>query len=274
MVKPKAIDLTRRDFAQGAAMGVALAASLAGWRSATAQDARQPVVLITGSSRGIGLEFARQYAARGWTVIATARDPDGADLLQALVAEYPNITLETLDVLDHSQVDALAAKYEGQPIDFLINNAGIGGGGDNQVFGRINYEIFDDIMNINVLGPLKVAEAFVDHVAASEHKKLVTITSGQGSIAETRGLLYFYRASKTGVNMAMRTLSKDVKNRSVIVVLTAPGATDTDFMDEVRGRIPLGPPEERVAGMIDVIDNFTMEETGTFIEWDGRVMPW
>ena len=234
--------LTRREFTQTVALGAAASSAPLGLRGAFAQEERQPVVLVTGSSRGIGLEFARQYAERGWSVIATARNLSAADKLQVLAAAHSNITLETLDVLDHSQVDALAQKYKSQPIDILVNNAGIGGGGSNQIFGKINYEVFDDVMNINVVGPLKVAEAFIDHVAASDYKKLVTITSGQGSITETRGLLYFYRASKSSVNMVMRSLSKDVANRGVIVVLTAPGATNTDFMDEVRGRIPLGPP--------------------------------
>lgn len=255
-------------------MSAAIAALGPLGKAAFAQDGRRPVVLITGSSRGVGLEFARQYAGRGWKVVATSRNPSMAHKLQALAEEFPEITLEALDVLDHSQIDELARKYEDRPIDILINNAGISGGGDNQIFGRINYDVFDDVMRTNVLGPLKMAEAFIDHVAASGRRKIVTITSGQGSITETRGHLYFYRASKTGVNMAMRTLSKDVARRGVIVVLTAPGATDTDFMDEARGRITLGRPEERVRGMIDVIDNFTMEQTGTFIEWDGRVMPW
>ncbi len=266
--------LTRRLFGRAITMGATVAALGPLSKASFAQDGRRPVVLITGSSRGIGLEFARQYAESGWKVIATSRNPSAAHKLQALAEEFPDITLEALDVLNHSQIDALARKYENRPIDILINNAGIGGGGDNQVFGRINYDVFDDVMRTNVLGPLKMAEAFIDHVAASGHKKIVTITSGQGSITETRGRLYFYRASKTGVNMAMRTLSKDIARRGVIVVLTAPGATDTDFMDEVRGRIPLGLPEDRVGGMIDVIDNFAMEQTGTFVEWDGRVMPW
>jgi NAD(P)-dependent dehydrogenase (short-subunit alcohol dehydrogenase family) len=232
-------------------------------------------VLVTGASRGIGLEFAKQYAARGYVVIATARDPAKAAELQALAATNKNVKLERLDVLDHSGIDALAAQYKGTPIDILVNNAGIGGGGANQVFGKINYAIFDEVMKTNVEGPLKVAEAFVDHVAASSQKKIMMVSSSQGSIASVRSpSLYFYRASKSALNMVTVNLSKAVKDRGIIVGIVAPGATDTDFMIEVRGRIPLGKPDERTAGMIAQIDAFTMEKSGQFTEWNGETIPW
>ncbi|MBM3516085.1 MAG: SDR family oxidoreductase [Alphaproteobacteria bacterium] len=239
------------------------------WSEAMAAD---PVtVLVTGANRGIGLEFARQYAARGYKVIATARDPAKADALKAAAG----VIVERLDVNDHASVDALAAKLKGTAIDILVNNAGIGGGGDNQVFGRIKYPVFDDVMHTNVVGPLKIAEAFVEHVAASAKKMLMMVSSSQGSIASARGAsLYFYRSSKTALNMITINLAKTLKERGIIVGLVAPGATDTDFMAEVRGRMPLGDPKERTADMIAEIDKFTMEKSGAFVEWNGQTIPW
>ena len=139
-------------------------------------------VLITGGNRGLGLEFARQYAARGWTVIATARNPDEALELREL-AIRDGVTIERLDVLDREAIAALAARYEGKPIDLLINNAGIGGDPALQALGSFDYELFEEAMAVNVYGPLAVSEAFLANVAASRHKKIVAITSGWGVFA-------------------------------------------------------------------------------------------
>ena len=259
-------DLTRRTTLVGAA------GLLAGTASAA-----DPVttVLVTGATRGIGIEFARQYAARGWRVIATARTPDTAKELQALAASNKMVSIEKLDVLDLGAIDALAAKLKGTAIDILVNNAGIGGGGDNQVFGRINYAVFDEVMHTNVRGPLKMAEAFADHVAASAMKKLMMVSSSQGSISSVRSAsLYFYRASKSALNMITVNMAKAVKDRGIIVGMVAPGATDTEFMKEVRGRIPLGDPKDRTAGMIAQIDKFTMEMSGAFKEYSGETIGW
>lgn len=242
---------------------------------AAAQTSPAATVLVTGASRGIGIEFVKQYAARGYNVIATARDPAKATDLQAVAAAHKNVRVERLDVMDHASIDALAAKLKGTPIDILINNAGIGGGGANQVFGKINFAVFDEVMKTNVEGPLKISEAFVDHVAASAQKKIMMVSSSQGSIASVRSpSLYFYRASKSALNMVTVNLAKAVKDKGIIVGMVAPGATDTDFMMEVRGRIPLGKPSERTAGMIAQIDAFTMEKSGQFFEWNGEQVPW
>ena len=229
-------------------------------------------VLITGSNRGIGLEFTRQYAARGWRVIATCRNPGKAVNLKAIAAANSQVTIEQLDVTDHAAIDALAAKYKDTAIDLLLNNAGISGGLENQQFGRINYATFRDVYAVNVVGPLKMAEAFINHVAASDTKKIITISSTQGSIAKSTGLLYIYRSSKTAVNMAMRNLAIELKDRQIIVGLIAPGATNSTMMKGAP--ITLGKPEDRVNGMIEVIEVFTLDMSGSFIAYDGKTLPW
>ena len=267
-------DFGRRQFVSILISGAVLSAAIfsASLPSITQAQA-EPTVLITGSNRGIGFEFTRQYAAKGWNVIATARRPDEATELKALAEEYPTISIEQLDVMDHAMIDLLAERYAGTPIDILLNNAGIGGGAESQIFGRFNYETFDRTMATNAIGPMKMAEAFVEHVAASDHKKIMTVSSSQGSITEVdRPGLYFYRASKSALNMMMRNLSLQLKGRGIIVGLVAPGATDTDFMKGVP--IPLGKPEDRVRGMIGVIDDFTLENTGDFIEYSTEKLPW
>ncbi len=236
-------------------------------------------VLVTGANRGIGLEFARQYADKGWTVIATHRRDGVPDSLADLQAAYPSLVqVETLDVTDHAGVDALAEKLEGTAIDLIVNNAGISGGGSaTQQFGKLDYSTFPGVMDVNVAGPLKVAEAFLEHVAASEQKMIFTVTSSQGSIASVnRPGLFYYRASKSAVNMVMINLAKhpEITERGILVGLVAPGAADTDFMAEVRGRMPLGDPKERVAGMIAQIESYPRDGSTPSYEWDGELIPW
>ena len=176
----------------------------------------RPTVLITGASRGIGFELARQYAERGWGVIATARDPATAASLQEMAGQHPNVIIETLDVTDFHEIDALASRYQGVPIDVLINNAGILGDNDSQKFGNFDYAAFDAVMATNVKGPTRMVEAFIDNVAASEQKKIMSISSLVGSIEMTFGGQTFYRASKSALNMVMRNLSKEMRRSPVV----------------------------------------------------------
>jgi NAD(P)-dependent dehydrogenase (short-subunit alcohol dehydrogenase family) len=232
-----------------------------------------PTVLITGSSRGIGLEITRRYAEKGWRVIATCRKPDKATELQAVAAEYPDVTIDRLDVTDFEMIDALAEKYAGTPIDVLLNNAGISGGSENQVFGEFKYDVYDKVMAVNVLGPLRMSEAFIEHVAASEQKKIINITSGQGSITNTFGGQYFYRASKAALNMVMRTLSVELKKQGITVGLLSPGFVRTDFTKGLDFPFMIT-PEESAEAVVKLIDNYTIEDTGTFVRHTGEPFPW
>ena len=230
-------------------------------------------VLITGANRGIGLEMARNYAKRGWTVIATARKPEKAADLNAIAAEYDKVAVEQLDVLNQEQVDALAAKYKGKPIDVLLNNAAILGAPDQQKFGTYDFDLLQRVMNTNVAGPLRMAEAFADNVVASEQKKIVAITSVQGSITLIRGdTIQFYNASKSALNMSMRAVANAVKKGYAVNVLNA------DMMREALGnsnvRMRLLTPADSAEAVINVIDQYGFDMSGTFMDHRGAKIPW
>lgn len=236
-------------------------------------------VLITGANRGIGLELARNYAQRGWRVIATARKPEKADALKAIAAEHPKVSIERLDVLDQAQVDALAEKYRGQPIDVLLNNAAILGNKQAQQFGSYDFDEFNRVMNTNVAGPLRVSQAFYDNVRASEQKKIVAMTSVQGSLTLVRnGMIQFYNASKAALNMSMRAVSKTVKDDGVTVVLVSPGAVDTDMMAQALAgldvKLRLLTPAESAEAVINIIDQYGLNMSGTFMSHHGTRIPW
>jgi NAD(P)-dependent dehydrogenase (short-subunit alcohol dehydrogenase family) len=235
------------------------------------------VILITGANRGLGLEFTKQYADRGARIIATARKPEKATELNALAAANKNITVEKLDVTDHAAIDDLAARYVDQPIDLLLNNAGIGGGIENQIFGKMNYDNFDLVMDVNVKGPMKMCEAFRKNVAASDLKKMVSVSSSQGSIAGvTMPMLYWYRSSKSALNMNMVNLAYQLKRKKVIIGLVTPGATATDFIPEQYRKMIDGiqEPADAAADMMKNIDRFSLANTGTFFDYTGDVVPW
>ncbi|MDX2225360.1 MAG: SDR family oxidoreductase [Rhodospirillaceae bacterium] len=240
-----------------------------------AHPAAAETVLVTGANRGIGLEYVKQYAAKDATVIATARTPARADELNALAKANPKIKVEALDVTDLAAIDALAAKYKGTAIDVLINNAGITGDTTKQRFGTIDYADFDAVMRTNVMGPLKMTEAFTEHVAAGAAKKVVVITSSEGSIAgATANRQPFYRGSKAAVNMVMRNVSHALKDKGIVVVLVNPGPVDTDMMAGARGRMPLRTPTLAVTEMTAVADKATLADTGKFFNFDGTELQW
>ena len=268
------------------AVTVATLLSLSAMTAIAQDDPR--TVLITGSSKGHGLNFVNDYAERGWNVIATCRTPSKADELQALADQYDNVTIETLDVTDFAGVDALAAKYRGTPIDVLNLNGAINTWSFGpQKFGRMDYEWYEEILNVNVIGQLYVAEAFLEHVAASQQKTIAAMSSQGSSITNANsGTAPSYRSSKAGMNMVMRAFGEAVKGRGVIVVVVAPGTVDTeDYMNaedpatipENRQRmIKMGrlAPRSAIGSMIDLINSMTIDDIRVLHQWDGEVLPW
>jgi NAD(P)-dependent dehydrogenase (short-subunit alcohol dehydrogenase family) len=266
-------------------VGCAICIAAAAWSQQTGTPpptksaaARTGTVLVTGSNRGLGLEFAKQYAARGWTVIATARNPDAAAELRSLAAANDRIAVETLDLVDTAAIKALAAKYRGKPIDVLVNNAGVLGDLGKQQLGAFDYPEFENVMAVNVYGALAIAEAFRENVAASQHKKIVSITSGSGMISIPGNLgPYFYRASKVALNMVMKVLADDLRSSGVIVGVIAPGTADTDMRRSLVGAERASrdqSPAAAVASMMQVIDGLTLEQSGLPLNYNGRQLPW
>lgn len=244
-----------------------------------------PTVLITGAGRGLGLEMARQYAADGWQVIGTVRDPDRAAELAALVpGGGGGIRIERLDVTDHATIDALARQLRAPdgsplPIDVLINSAGTMGSGNfaqqGLAFGRFGKSDFPDweyVFRVNVIGPMKMAEAFVQHVAASEQRRLVALSSIIGSIAKNEiGGLYAYRATKAALNAVMRSLAIDLGRKHRIVAAPIhPGWVRTE-MGGPRADLD---PQTSVAGIRQVIAALDADRAGRFWMYDGTELPW
>jgi NAD(P)-dependent dehydrogenase (short-subunit alcohol dehydrogenase family) len=248
--------------------------------SAAAATSSAPVALVTGANRGIGLALATVLADKGWRVIATCRDPEHADELKALSAKHPAVTLDRLDVTDHAALDALAAKYRGQPIDVLINNAGILGDPAAQQLGSFDQKTFEDVLRVNAYAPLRVAQAFLDNVAASRQKKIITLTSRAGSIAlaDQAHDNYFYRMSKSASNMSMRLLQNDVRPRGIVVGLLSPGPVDTQMNREWRHGAPPSPslqsPMQSALALVRLIEQLTPQRAAQVVNYDGQELPW
>jgi NAD(P)-dependent dehydrogenase (short-subunit alcohol dehydrogenase family) len=235
------------------------------------KETMMPSALITGANRGLGFEFARQYLADGWQVYAACRDPASASELRRLADEYHDrLRILALDVTDPASIDAAATELDGQAIDLLLNNAGIIGP-RGQTIGNIDYDTWKEVLDVNTLGPMRVSEAFVEHVARSERKLIATLTSGMGSIADnTSGGSILYRSSKAGVNMVMRSLAIDLAPRGITCVVINPGWVRTDM----GGSNATLEPAESISRMRRLIATLSPEQSGKFFNHTGREYPW
>jgi len=230
-----------------------------------------PSALITGANRGLGLEFSRQYFADGWRVYAACRDPASASELRRLAAGSDDkLRILAMEVTDSASIHAAATQLDGQAIDLLLNNAGIIGP-RGQTIGNIDYEAWANVLAVNTMGPMRVSEAFVEHVARSEQKLIVTLTSGMGSIADnTSGGSILYRSSKAAVNMVMRSLAIDLAPRGITCVVINPGWVRTDM----GGMNATLDPSESISRMRRVIATLGPELSGKFFNHTGREYPW
>jgi NAD(P)-dependent dehydrogenase (short-subunit alcohol dehydrogenase family) len=230
-----------------------------------------PTILITGANRGLGLEFTRQYAADGWTVIAACRDPQSARDLQAFATDGAGrIRVIAMNVADTASVKAAAATLAGEPIDILLNNAGVGSPA-GKTLGSLDYAAWLKVLDVNALGPARVVEALVENVARGERKLILTITSRMGSIDDnSSGGSYPYRSSKAAVNMVVKSLSRDLAPRGITCVLLHPGWVRT-AMGGPGGKLS---PAESIAAMRKLIAGLGPEDSGKFYDYDGAVIPW
>jgi NAD(P)-dependent dehydrogenase (short-subunit alcohol dehydrogenase family) len=237
-------------------------------------------VFISGANSGLGLELATQYAKAGWDVIATHRRETDPESLTALKKQFRNVRIERMDVTERAQVEALAAKLKGTAIDVLINNAGVmfvdGGKRGGQRFGELDFDVFDEIMDINVRGSMMVTQNFIEHVKASKQKKIIAITSSHGSIGDpppTTVNAMWYGASKAALNKLLSVTARVVAKDGVIVVPLHPGSVRVDGSTTP---LPAGMIEAPYAcgEMIKTIAALTPERSGHFLRYDGASIAW
>ena len=226
-------------------------------------------IMITGASRGLGLEFARQFYNEECRVIATCRSPKDANELNAI----GDIDVHALDVTDDKSVANLADKLRGENIDILINNAGVIG--QREGFGRLDYDIWAETMDTNVFGPMRIAEAFRDNVMNSEKKQMIFITSRMGSITEAVPNAYVYRSSKAALNMIIKTISIETVRTipNAIIVGLHPGTVDTNLSKPFQKNISkekLFSPNYSVEKLLSVINNLEAKDSGGIFAWDGK----
>jgi len=223
-----------------------------------------PTVLITGANRGIGFEFARQYAAERWRVVATCRNPARAEKLRAAA---PGAELHRLDVTDHGAVKSLARALADVAIDLLIANAGVyldKGLPLDALDGAAWVESFA----VNSIAPLVCAVAFLPHVARSRERKMVCLGSAAASLTQIRyGGGYAYRSSKAALHVSWRTLAFD--HPEIIAAILSPSRVRTDMNPEASLL-----PEESVRGMRQVIAGLTQVDSGQFFRYDATRVAW
>lgn len=246
----------------------------------TFNTARAETVLITGSNRGIGLEFAKQYAGRGWIVITTHRRNTPPETLTALAETYPDqVRVEQMDVSDQEQILALAEQLKGMPIDVILNNAALTSSFEDttkHTFGTLDHSQFSRWMAVNAHGPLMVSEAFIENVKASKQKKIVSITSLLSSFGRNLGRpgkFYWDKASKVALNAVMFNLAHDLRNDGVIVALVSPGIVrveKTMHLPRMPRQIDMS---VSVDGLLAVIGQLTIEQTGSFTRYNGEPVP-
>jgi NAD(P)-dependent dehydrogenase (short-subunit alcohol dehydrogenase family) len=227
-------------------------------------EVRMGTWLVTGASRGLGLEWVRQLAERGDTVIATARKPEKSRELGALRVETHD-----LDVSDERSIAALKEHIGSRPLDAVVNNAGVGGAGAD--FEHLGWDDVRTTFEVNAIGPMRIAQALWPNLLAGRDKLLVNVTSRMGSIADNgSGGYYAYRASKCALNMLTRTLALDSRRAGMTCVLLHPGWVAT----EMGGKQAPLTPQQSVEGMLQVVSRLGPPDTGRFFDWTGAELPW
>jgi len=228
-------------------------------------------LMITGANRGIGLELAKRYAAAGNTVLACCREPAKAKELNALAAANKSVKVLGVHVADAKSVAALKSTLGDQPIDVLINNAGMQGPPpQNQSLDKMDYEGWAETFAVNSMAPLRMLQTFRGNLAKGKQPKAVTITSQMGALSLDMTMAYAYCASKAAVNKVMKLASVELAQQGIIVSLIHPGWVKTD-MGGPHAQLTV---EESAKGIQSVIDKLTPADNGSFKKWDGEAHGW
>ena len=219
-----------------------------------------PTVIVPGAGRGIGLEFARQYAADGWRVIATVRG-------EPPELEAVGVEVERLDMRDFAAVEAFPRRLDGAPIDLLIANAGVTKA--HRIDSAAEAEGWQEVHAVNAVAPTLLANALLPNVLAAKGR-MIAITSQMGSIADSSGGYIAYRASKAALNAAWRALALDWAGKAVTLAMLHPGWVQTDM----GGPNATLPPAESVAKMRALIAALGPSDSGAFLNYRGEPLPW
>lgn len=227
-------------------------------------------ILITGAGRGIGLALTEAFAGREDKVIATVRDPARLDGLATVMAHYPDsIEVHRLEVTDRASIAALAARLEGRPIDVLINNAGTIGP-ERQSSLDMDFDGWLETFRVNTLAPLAVVQGLLPNLRAGQHPKILTISSGMGSMASHQSDRLAYRSSKAAVNKVMQGLATDLVGEGITVAVCHPGWVKTDMGG---GEADIT-PEMSATGITRIVDHMSLSRSPAFHVWDGGFMAW
>ncbi|MEM9332619.1 MAG: SDR family oxidoreductase [Pseudomonadota bacterium] len=223
-------------------------------------------IMITGAGRGIGLELARQSVAKGWNVIGSVRSVEAQ---RALAGALPQMAVLNFDVTDHKALENIANAFQ-RPIDVLINNAGILNPPSRQSTLDMDYDGFAQMLNVNVMGPMKVVQVFLPFIREGENPRIINISSKMGRMAFSHSDRIAYRASKAALNKVTQAQATDLREDGITVVAMHPGWVQSDM----GGPTADITPAESASGILNVAETLTLDQTGTFIDWDGTSRSW
>jgi NAD(P)-dependent dehydrogenase (short-subunit alcohol dehydrogenase family) len=224
-------------------------------------------VLITGSNRGIGLEFAKQYLEAGWRVYATCRRPSEAQSLHTLVELHSHLSIHRLDITREEDLVDICEELGSIALDILINNAGICFNKRLEGIERIHYGYWLRSLEVNALGTVRVMEALMDNITRSTGKRVIAVISSASaqSVGDSTSDNLYHSSSKAALNAAVNCIADDLQQRNIGVLLLHPGEVITRT-----GSDKGVSPRESVAGMRRIIDNYTPEKCGMFFRYDGK----
>ena len=227
-------------------------------------------ILITGANRGIGLALARIYAQRGDTVFAGCRTPSRAAELHAL-ARTRSVEVLQLDVTDAASVAACAHALSSARLDTLINNAAIiGQPRERQSATSMDFALWAEILNVNTLGPVRVMQALLPQLKRSTQARVMNVTSDLGALSHDDPMFHGYSASKAALNKFMRLASLDLKPEGVAIGMVHPGWVQTDMGGSEAPILPV----VSATGIVEIIDQLSLENTGSFWQWEGKLHAW
>ena len=228
-------------------------------------------ILVTGASRGIGLEMVRYAMNKGWDVLACCRHPQRADNLLSM-AQLSNgrVSVHIVDLAELATIQALAYELRHEKIDMLINNAGVYGS-DSNSFGEVDARDWSETFKVNTIAPMKMSEAFIEQLSIGQHKVIACLSSKMGSMSDNAsGGSYIYRSSKAALNAVVKSMSIDLIDKGVKCVALHPGWVKTD-MGGPNAEIT---SKESVSNMFTTLLSLKKEDSGRFIDIDGADIPW